>query len=71
MKTSYPIRNITELRADFWREHPTCTQNIGNNRRALPQNLQPADTRSAFVDYVDQLARSGSISPRLAESATL
>lgn len=71
MQTSYAIRNVTELRADFWREHShlVCKTNARGN--PLSQNLQPCDTRVAFVDYVDRLARSQSISDRLAQSATL
>jgi hypothetical protein len=35
------------------------------------QNELPADLRAAFVDYVDQLARDGTISERLAQRVTL
>ena len=38
------------------------------NRR---QNEQPADIRCAFVDYVDSLARDGTISEALAARVTL
>lgn len=71
MQTSYPIRNQTELRADFWRENPhlVCRKNSRGN--PLRQNDQPCDTRCAFVDYVDMLARNESISPRLAQNVTL
>lgn len=68
---SYAIRNVTELRADFWAQHPhlECrTNSRGNPRR---QNDQPCTTRCAFVDYVDSLARNGNISPKLAQNATL
>jgi hypothetical protein len=71
MPTSYAIRNQTELRADFWEQHPGLVCKL--NRRGNPkrQNEQPCDTRAAFVDYVDQLARSESISPGLADRVTL
>ena len=36
-----------------------------------PQNSQPANTRTAFVDFVDNLARDGSISQALAGRVTL
>lgn len=71
MPTAYAIRNQTELRADFWKQHPHLV--CRTNRRGNPkrQNDQPADTRMAFVDYVDILAKSGSISDKLAQSVTL
>lgn len=71
MKTKFSLRTVYELRDDFWREHRhlACARNSRGS--PLSQNHQPCDTRAAFVDYVDQLARSGSISNRLAQSATL
>lgn len=39
--------------------------------RRKVQNEYPADTRMAFVDYVDSLARSGDISEALAGRVTL
>ena len=42
----------------------------GLYRRAT-QNEYPADTRCAFVDFVDALARAGDISDTLAERVTL
>jgi len=77
MAKQYPIRNVTELRADFWREYESGT--FGNLPKArlntrggyAMQNAQPCDIRMTFVDYVDGLARSESISPRLAQLATL
>lgn len=71
MKTTYPIRNVTELRADFWREHSHLECRVNRNGNPLPQNSQPCDTRAAFVEYVDMLARNESISAKLAQSATL
>jgi len=72
MKYSYPIRTVYELRDDFWREHRhlVCRRNERTGT-PLSQNHQPADTRAAFVYYVDQLARCGRLSNRLANSATL
>ena len=71
MKTQYAIRNVTELRADFWREHLHLDCRFNGQGRPLPQNEQPASVRVCFAHYVDQLARSGSISNALAQSATL
>lgn len=68
---SYAIRNVTELRADFWREHPHLECRRYASGRPRPQNEQPTDTRCAFVDYIDSLRRNESISESLAQSATL
>ena len=38
-------------------------------RRGKPQNEQPADTRMAYVDFVDDLARAGGITENLAGKA--
>lgn len=64
------ITNQKDLRAEFWETHPDVPCNT-RNRFPLPQNKQPADTRMAFVDWIDHLARSGEISEALASSATL
>lgn len=71
MPTAYAIRSQTELRADFWRQHPHLECAFNRHGNPVRQNEQPCDTRAAFVDYVDQLARSGSISDKLAQSVTL
>ena len=71
MPTTYAIRNQTELRTDFWEQHPHLVCRLNSRGNPKRQNEQPCDTRAAFVDYVDQLARSGSISEKLAQSATL
>ena len=71
MKNAYPIRNITELRANFWEQHTNCVCVRHHSGKPKRQNYQPADTRTAFVEYIDTLARSGSISEKLAQSATL
>jgi len=67
MKTTTQI----ELRALFWEAHPSLVCKRGPRGRILPQNSQPCDTRAAWVDYVDQLQRSGDISDALANRATL
>jgi len=63
-----------QVRAAFWAAHPKLPRRYVNgiNRPVYaPQNLQPVDTRCAFVDYVDALARNGYISEALAERVTL
>jgi hypothetical protein len=52
------------LRAQFWANHPELS-------RKRKRGLYECDTRCAFVDYVDNMARSGDISPALAQRATL
>jgi hypothetical protein len=59
------ITNQKDLRAEFWETFPELT------RRPGPQDKQVADTRMAFVDWIDMLAREGSISEALAQRATL
>lgn len=64
-----------ELRRAFWREHPTLERGryIQNSRMYLgkPDYYVPTDTRCAFVDWIDYLARDGQISESLAFRATL
>jgi hypothetical protein len=61
-----------ELRAAFWRAY---SHHEGQARKAriltAPQNRHSADTRAAFVEYVDWLHRDGQISDALAARATL
>ena len=60
------------VRAAFWRDHAgLVVRRKGARGRTLHQNLQPADTRVAFVDYVDSLQRDGIISEALAFRVTL
>jgi len=59
-----------QVRAAFWREHPTA------DRKRIPNfsgngTMYKTDTRCAFADYVDSLARGGMISERLAQRVTL
>lgn len=60
-----------QVRAAFWVAFPELTQRIGPRGRILPQNQQPADTRMAFVDFVDALHRDGMIGDELAQRVTL
>lgn len=54
-----------QLRRLFWGQHPTLT------RRRLSDGSYPTDTRVAWVDWIDMLARDGSITEQLAQRATL
>jgi hypothetical protein len=61
------MKTISEIRAAFWEAHPQ----FAHLYRSWRQNQYPADVRCAFVDFVDQLARSGEITSKLAFRATL
>ncbi len=64
-----------QIRAAFWAAFPKLPRRMvkagpGLYRHAT-QNEYPTDTRCAFVDFVDALARNGDISEPLAQRATL
>ena len=56
------------LRRQFWLDHPSLRPQYRSNRR---QNEYPTDTRMAWCDYVEAMARDGAISADLAARATL
>jgi hypothetical protein len=60
------ITNQKTLRTLFWQTYPHLVRK-GNAR----QNSYPADTRMAWCDFIEHLARSGTISATLASRATL
>lgn len=57
-----------QVRAAFWNDHPQWTR---IPKFAKPLMDYPTDTRCAFVEYVDMLARNGDISEALAQRVTL
>lgn len=62
------MTNQKQIRAAFWESFPDLSRKRigkGDDRRYC------TDTRCAFVDYIDRLARDGEISPELAQRATL
>jgi hypothetical protein len=61
-----------QVRRAFWEAHQDDYERA-RNRRTLSkgQNAQVTDTRCAFVDFVDHLARNGDISEALAYRVTL
>ncbi len=63
---NYPITTQKELRRAFWEENPDLQRRSG-----WTQNDYPADTRARWVDFVDHMFRSGTISEALADRATL
>lgn len=61
-----------QIRASFWESHPELETHARKRKtRSKGQNEQNATTRTAFVDFVDSLAKSGQITPELAQRATL
>ncbi len=59
--------NQSAIREAFWQAHPHLKRRGANVR----QNAYPCDTRCAFVDFVDMLAKDGEISASLAQRVTL
>ena len=62
-----------QVRAAFWHE---CGNLPGVTPRRITDysgkgKMHNTDTRCAFVDYVDMLARNGEISESLAQKVTL
>ncbi len=58
------ITNQKDLRRAFWCDHPEAS-------RKRRKGTYCTDTRVTFVDYIDNLCRSGIISEALALRATL
>jgi hypothetical protein len=58
------ITSQKQIRAKFWSAYPDLP------RRRVGADY-PTDTRVAFVDFIDCLARNGDISDKLAQRATL
>lgn len=69
------MKTQKEIRAAFWQAHPTADRKRYPERdwtRADDSRRDYcADTRCAFVDFVDALHRDGQISEALAQRATL
>lgn len=72
MKTTHQLTTQKQVRAAFWAAHPAL-ETVARRCRQLsaPQNSHNATIRTAFVDFVDSLARSGEISEKLASRVTL
>ena len=64
-----------QIRDAFWNAHPTADRKRYPARDWTREDKSRrdycTDTRCAFVDYVDQLQRGGTISEALARRATL
>lgn len=62
----YELNTQRFARAVFRRENKGLVYRLG-----AEHNDQPADTRMAFVEWVDQAVRSGRMSERMAQTITL
>ena len=64
-----------QIRAAFWDAHPQADRKRYPERDWTNENRSRrdycTDTRCAFVDFVDQLARNAQITEALAQRATL
>jgi hypothetical protein len=66
------MKTKTEIRAAFWQMLQEIAPDLAKMKRAKKrQNDYPADIRCLFVDYTDQLARSGVITQSMADNITL
>lgn len=65
------ITTQRDLRAAFWEAHRGSACKVNRRGNPVRQNQQCADTRMAWVDFVDAMQKSGVITERLAFRATL
>ena len=64
--------NQRALRRAFWEAHPRYAEQAREvGILSKPQNYHCATVRCTFVDWIDALARDGTISQALADRATL
>lgn len=66
------ITTQKQVREQFWASFPSLDHQAREaGTRSKPQNEQHADTRVAFIDFVEWLHRDGRISDALANRVTL
>lgn len=66
------MTNQKQVRDAFWAAHPHFDEQArAAGIRSKRQNEQCATVRCDFVDFVDSLARDGTISQALAQRVTL
>jgi len=70
MRARPDLTRERDVRAAFWRENPKA------DRRRIPNHsgngtMHCADTRAAFVDWLDAASREGRITQELAQRVTL
>ena len=71
---NYNMKITTQktIRAQFWVSHPDLESHaLMWGIKTAPHNRHNIDTRTAFCDFVDYLAKSGMISEKLASRAAL
>ena len=68
---SFTYTTQSQVRAAFWEAHPQFRKRPAPAGTRWPQNAYNTDTRCAFVNWVDSLARDGAISAALADRVTL
>ena len=63
------IEDEKDLRREFWNQNRILLRlHYRSGRR---QNAYPAEVRTAWVDFVDYMQKSGEITEELADEATL
>jgi hypothetical protein len=66
------MTNQKQVRASFWQTFPSLELHaLKWGVKTAPQNRHNAETRTAFVDFVDYLQKSEQITETLANRATL
>ena len=61
-----------QIRASFWQSHSHLEfEALMWGIKTAPHNRHNVETRTAFVDYVDLLAKAGEITEKLASRAIL
>jgi hypothetical protein len=65
----YPVTNQRQIRRMFWAENSELSH--ARPVRFGDERAHVADTRQAFVEFIDRLARDREISPALARSVSL
>jgi hypothetical protein len=66
------ITTQKQIRAAFWESHPEHEAHARKwEIKTAPQNRHNAETRQAYVEFVDHLQKSGIIAAALANRATL
>jgi len=63
-----------QVRSEFWKVHPQFRRGMmrqNGNWRQKTHNEHNATTRTAFVEFVDGLAREGRITEQVASNVTL
>jgi hypothetical protein len=61
-----------QIRRAFWAAHPAHEAHaLKWEIKTSPQNRHNAETRAAYVDFIDSLRRNGEITEELAARATL